>query len=64
MPLYHGNIAVNYRADNEQDGREEEHVLVAVRQLHLEHGQCDGYEVLRDYFPDLGEDEWRLYHED
>ena len=61
MPLYHGNIAVNYRADNEQDGREEEHVLVAVRQLNLEHGQCEG---TKDNLLDLGEDEWRLYHED
>ena len=32
---------MNYRADDEQDGGEEEHVLVAVRQLHLEHGQYD-----------------------
>ena len=64
MPLYHGNIAVNYRADDEQDGGEEEHVLVAVRQLHLEHGQCDGDEGTGDNLPDLGEDERRLYHED
>ena len=64
MPLYHGDIAVNYRADDEQDGGEEEHVLVAVRQLHLEHGQCDGDEGTGDNLPDLGEDERRLYHED
>ena len=36
VPLYHGDIAVDDRADDEQDGGEEEHVLVAFRQLNLE----------------------------
>lgn len=35
MPLNHGDIAVDDRADDEEDGGEEEHVLVALRKLNL-----------------------------